>query len=212
MDQAALLRPARRIPSALSKSAAGAPRKGMANRAAADRTVTVHIPTGLVVDEASHAPKLRIPLGGGTTIAVCPVNYHRQPRVTVLTHPSLRTGRPSSSSAIPASATRRARCCAAIADRYGCRSICILKGRKSASTSSFTPGRHRRRGSAGHQRHARPRRLGAADQPRCSQVVSRRQPGLSGPAAARRGRCHAGMAAAGDHRLFRGSGRAEHSH
>ena len=27
------------------------------------------------------------------------------------------------------------------------------------------PGRHRRRGSAGHQRHARPRRLGAANQP-----------------------------------------------
>jgi len=59
----------------------------MAHRAAADRTVTVHIPTGLVVDEASHAPKLRIPLGGGTTIAVCPVNYYRQPRMTVLTHP-----------------------------------------------------------------------------------------------------------------------------
>jgi len=44
MDQAALLRPARRIPSALSKSAAGAPRKGVAHRAAADRTITVHIP------------------------------------------------------------------------------------------------------------------------------------------------------------------------
>src|SRR3989344_2983047 len=44
-------------------------------------------PTGLIVDDASHAPKLRIPSDGGTTIAVCPVNYHRQPRMTVLTHP-----------------------------------------------------------------------------------------------------------------------------
>ena len=60
--------------------------------------------------------------------------------MTVLTHPFTPHWQAELELGYTASATRRARCCAAIADHYGCRSICIPKGRKSASTSSSTPG------------------------------------------------------------------------